>query len=219
MRKFPPALLEGYRSFRKTRLPRERERYLTLAREGQSPETLVIACCDSRAAPEMIFDARPGEIFVVRNVANLVPPYRPDGEYHSTSAALEFAVQSLKVKHVVVLGHGRCGGIKAALDPAAEPLSPGDFIGKWMELLAPSAKAVAADTRMTESERQTALERVSIRHSIENLRSFPCVSILEDRGALTLHGAWFDIATGELLVLDRDSGEFVPVEQAAGSEA
>ena len=186
----------------------ESERYRTLARNGQTPETMVIACCDSRAAPETIFDAGPGELFVVRNVANLVPPYAPDGGHHSTSAALEFAVQSLKVKHIVVLGHGRCGGIRAALDPAAEPLSPGDFIGKWMGLVAPAAEAVAGNEMMTPSERQTALERISIRYSVANLRSFPCISILEGKGKLTLHGAWFDISTGELWVMDPATGDF-----------
>ena len=186
----------------------ESERYRTLARNGQTPETMVIACCDSRAAPETIFDSGPGELFVVRNVANLVPPYAPDGRHHSTSAALEFAVQSLKVKHIVVLGHGRCGGIRAALDPAAEPLSPGDFIGKWMGLVAPAAEAVAGNEMMTQAERQTALERISIRYSIANLRSFPCISILEGKGKLSLHGAWFDISTGELWAMDPATGDF-----------
>jgi len=186
----------------------ESDRYRKLAREGQTPETMVIACCDSRAAPETIFDCGPGELFVVRNVANLVPPYEPDDKHHATSAALEFAVQSLKVKHIVVLGHGRCGGIKAALDPSAPPLSPGDFIGKWMGLVAPAAEAVANNTMMTPGERQTALERISIRYSLANLRSFPCVSILEGKGKLSLHGAWFDISTGELWAMNPATGDF-----------
>ena len=134
------------------------------------------------AAPEIIFNALPGEIFVVRNVANLVPPYEPDGHYHATSTALEFAVQSLKVKNIVVLGHGRCGGIEATLNPAAKPLSPDDFIGKWMDLLAPPpAQSIVANQWMTRVERQTALEHISIRYSIANRRTFPCVSILEGR--------------------------------------
>jgi carbonic anhydrase len=169
---------------------------------------MVIACCDSRAAPEAIFDAGPGELFVVRNVANLVPPYAPDDNFHSTSAALEFAVQSLKVRNIVVMGHGRCGGIRAALNPGAAPLSPGDFIGKWMSLVEPAAQAVSGNTMMTATERQTSLERISIRFSIANLRTFPCVSILEGKGRLALHGAWFDISTGELWVMNRDTGDF-----------
>src|SRR5690606_20718615 len=149
-----------------------------------------------------------GELFVVRNVANLVPPYQPTSDFHGTSAALEFAVQSLKVRHIVVMGHGRCGGIRAALSPEAAPLSPGDFIGKWMSLVKPAAETVAANSLMTAGERQTALERISIRFSIANLRSFPCVDILERKGRLTLHGAWFDISTGELWAMDTETGDF-----------
>ncbi|MCA3667517.1 MAG: carbonic anhydrase, partial [Methylobacterium sp.] len=108
---FPTRLMEGYNTFREGRLPRERARFEEMAENGQKPEIMVIACCDSRVSPEVIFDARPGELFVVRNVANLVPPYSPDGELHGTSAALEFAVQALKVRHIVVMGHGRCGGV------------------------------------------------------------------------------------------------------------
>ena len=208
MTAFPASLLDGYRSFRDDRFAREHARYRALAEHGQTPEVMVIACCDSRAAPETIFDAAPGEIFVVRNVANLVPPYEPDGANHGTSAALEFAVQSLKVKHIVVLGHGRCGGIRAALHPMAEPLSPDDFIGKWMKLLGPAASEIAASGPMTDAERQTALERASIRHSIANLRTFPFVSILEERERLALHGAWFDIADGVLWMMDPVTGEF-----------
>jgi len=208
MSHLPQRLLAGYHTFMGGRYSSESERYRNLARNGQTPETMVIACCDSRAAPETIFDAGPGELFVVRNVANLVPPYAPDDFHHSTSAALEFAVQVLKVKHIVVLGHGRCGGIRAALDPAAEPLSPGDFIGKWMGLVAPAAESVAGNQMMTRGERQTALERISIRYSLANLRSFPCIKILESKGKLSLHGAWFDISTGELWVMDPATGDF-----------
>ena len=208
MTEFPHSLLHGYQSFKNDRYAREHARYRSLAEDGQKPEVMIIACCDSRSAPETIFNAAPGEIFVVRNVANLVPPYEPDGAYDSTSAALEFAVQSLKVRHIVVLGHGRCGGISAVLHPAAEPLSPGDFIGKWMKLLGPAASEIEAGGPLTDAERQIALERASIRHSIANLRSFPCVSILEDRGRLTLHGAWFDIAHGELWTMNPATGDF-----------
>ena len=208
MTDLPDQLLSGYRNFMKGRYASETDRYRELARVGQAPETMVVACCDSRSAPEVIFDAGPGELFELRNVANLVPPYAPDGEFHSTSAALEFAVQSLKVKNIVVMGHGRCGGIRAALAPASAPISPGDFIGKWMSLLAPSADAVCGNTLLTEGERQTALERISIRYSIANLRTFPYIKALEDAGQLTLSGAWFDISTGELWVMDRETGDF-----------
>jgi len=206
---FPDILLDGYNRFMDGRYKDERDRYRSLADTGQKPHTMIIACCDSRSAPETVFNAGPGELFVVRNVANLVPPYAPDGEYHSTSAALEFAVQSLRIRDIVVMGHGRCGGISAALDPASEPLSPGDFIGRWMGLLEPVARQIQNSALLTSSERHTALERISIRNSIVNLRTFPCVSILENKGKLGLHGAWFDISTGELWVMNAESGDFV----------
>jgi carbonic anhydrase len=134
----PPRLVEGYEAFRAGRLPAEQSRYRDLAEHGQSPEIMVIGCCDSRVSPEVIFDARPGELFVVRNVANLVPPYAPDGSYHGVSAALEYAVTVLRVQHIVVLGHARCGGIQAYANNAP----PGDFIGKWTSLLAPAAASM-----------------------------------------------------------------------------
>ena len=208
MNRFPDRLLSGYRNFMSGRYAEQSARYRALAETGQKPKTLVIACCDSRAAPETIFDSGPGELFVVRNVANLVPPYEPDGQFHATSAALEFAVQSLKVSDILVMGHGRCGGISAALDPDAGPLSPGDFIGKWMGMLKPAAEQIQGADILTAGERQRALERVSIRNSLNNLRTFPCVRILEEKGRLQLHGAWFDISTGELWIMDAATGDF-----------
>lgn len=220
MHQFPERLLNGYRNFMNGRYTAERERYRMLAEAGQEPHTLVVACCDSRAAPETIFDCGPGELFVVRNVANMVPPYEPDGQYHATSAAIEFAVQALKIANIVIIGHGRCGGIKAALDPAMEPLSPGDFIGKWMGLVRPAADQIQSNDLMTQSERQTALERVSIRNSLGNLRTFPYVRALEEQGKLKLHGAWFDISTGELWVMDSNTGDFArPSEQVLAADS
>jgi len=207
MHRFPSPLLDGYRNFMDGRYIEERERYRALAENGQKPQILLIACCDSRAAPEIIFGSRPGELFVMRNVANMIPPYEPDGHFHATSAALEYAVQSLRVKDIVVMGHGRCGGIRAALDPAAGPLAQGDFIGKWMNMLSPVADAVSRYTLLTDKERQTMLERFSIRNSIANLRTFPYVKKLEEEGKLAVHGAWFDISTGELWVMN-DDGDF-----------
>ena len=135
---FPQRLIDGYNTFAGGRLRREQDRYRELAEGGQSPEIMVIGCCDSRVSPEVIFDASPGELFVVRNVANIVPPYSPDGQAHGVSAALEFGVARCGYKHIVVLGHAHCGGVKAFAQDA-EPLSPGDFIGKWMALMAPAA--------------------------------------------------------------------------------
>src|SRR5512144_1124755 len=134
---FPQHLLEGYRTFTSQRLPPEQSRYRALSERGQSAQVMLIGCCDSRVSPEVIFDAGPGEMFVVRNVANIVPPYQPDANAHGVSAALEFGVQVLRVKHIVVLGHAQCGGIRALVEDSA-PLSPGDFIGRWMSLLAPT---------------------------------------------------------------------------------
>src|SRR5918992_3377509 len=133
----PERLVDGYRAFLGERFPRERDRFAVLAEAGQRPEVMVIGCCDSRVSPEVIFDAGPGELFVVRNVANLVPPYAPDGDYHGPSAALEFGVQALKVKHIVVLGHADCGGIRAYADEAA-PLSAGEFIRQRMNKIPPT---------------------------------------------------------------------------------
>lgn len=209
MADFPTDLIDGYRNFKARRFAMERMRYRVLAEDGQRPHTLLIACCDSRCAPETIFDCGPGELFVIRNVANMVPPYEPDGLFHATSAAIEYAIQALKIEEVVVVGHGRCGGIKAALDPTLEPLSPGDFIGKWMSLIKPAAEQIQNSALLTPTERQTALERVSIRNSIGNLRSFPYVRALEEQGRVRIHGAWFDISSGELWVMDTETGDFV----------
>lgn len=171
---------------------------------------MIIACCDSRAAPETIFSAGPGELFVLRNVANLVPTFQPDGGQHGTSAAIEFAVNALEISNIVVMGHGRCGGIKAALAPDTGPLAQGDFIGKWMAMLGPVSDAVSKYTLLTDKERQTMLERFSIRNSINNLRTFPYVKRLEEEGKLAVHGAWFDISTGELWVMNADGDFYRP---------
>ncbi len=202
---FPPRLLEGYADFLAARLPRERARFEEMAENGQKPEIMIIACCDSRVSPEVIFDARPGELFVVRNVANLVPPYSPDGELHGTSAALEFAVQALRVKHIVVMGHARCGGVHAFVRrsryPDDDALSPGDFIGKWMTLISPAAEALPAQADETDHDYAERLAQSSIGNSIQNLLTFPCVNILHGRGKLQLHGAMFDVTTGLLRTL------------------
>jgi len=211
---FPQSLLDGYRSFLGTRLPREKERFAELAATGQRPETMVIGCCDSRVSPEVIFDAGPGEIFVVRNVANLVPPYETGGSFHGTSAALEFAVQALRVRHIVVLGHASCGGFGAIADRTAGPLSSGDFIGSWMGLTAPAAEATP---RLDGEELPSYVDRLAqaaIACSLENLMTFPCIATLVERGKLALHGAWFGVATGVLSIRDRQTGLFAPVAEA-----
>jgi carbonic anhydrase len=202
----PQRLIEGYYSFRTGRLPREQRRYHDLAEHGQSPEIMLIGCCDSRVSPDVIFDARPGELFVVRNVANLVPPFSPDDAYHGVSAALEFAVQVLRVKHIVVLGHARCGGIKAFAERQA-PLSPGDFIGKWMSMIAPAADAIGPPTEPFASY-LTRLEQAAMATTLENLMTFPYVRSQVEQGALTLHAAYFNVASGDLMVRDPANGAF-----------
>ena len=211
---FPERLIEGYRTFRTTRLPVEQHRYRELAETGQSPEVMVIGCCDSRVSPEVIFNARPGELFVLRNVANLVPRYSPDDAVRGVSAALEFAVEALKVKHIVVLGHARCGGIRAFAAPAA-PLSHSDFIGNWMALMAPAAEAVGPRGARSEAEYHSALERASVFTTIGNLTSFPFIRGSVERGALQLHAAYFDVATGLLSVGDPATRAFTVTD---GSE-
>lgn len=205
---FPDFLLDGYRNFMAGRYSAERDRYRNLAENGQKPTTMVIACCDSRAAPETIFDCGPGQLFVLRNVANLVPPFSPDDRFHAASSAIEFAVIHLKVSHIIVMGHGRCGGITGALATAAGHAPEGDFIGKWLTMVKDVAGKVEANHLMTPTEQQTALERISIRQSIGNLLSFPFVKTHVDAGKLSLHGAWFDISSGELWVMNGESGDF-----------
>ena len=207
---FPHRLVEGYRQFADGRLRHEQDRYRELAEAGQSPEVMVIGCCDSRVSPEVIFDARPGELFVVRNVANIVPPCEPDGHAHGVSAALEFGVAALKVKHIVVLGHARCGGVKAFAEKA-EPLSPGDFIGNWMRLMAPAAEKAGPQDKLSWADYITRLEQANVANSLDNLKTFPRLRELIASGQIAIHGAYFGVATGELSIRDEVSSEFVPV--------
>jgi carbonic anhydrase len=211
---FPKTLLDGYRSFCTQRLPTEQSRYRELSERGQSPEVMVIGCCDSRVSPEVIFDAKPGELFVVRNIANLVPVYAPDGGAHGVSAALEFAVQVLGVKHIVVLGHAQCGGIRAFIDKIA-PLSPGDFIGRWMSMFVKPGEIVEQREHETMQDFATRIEKAAVFRSLENLMTFPCVQILVERGKLKLHGAYFGVAEGSLFVLDKTAKEFRSVKEDA----
>ena len=207
---FPERLESGYRSFRTGRYTSEKERFEKLA-EGQKPRILVIGCCDSRVAPELIFDTGPGELFVVRNVANLVPPCEPDGDYHGTSSAVQFAVQGLKVEHIVVLGHGQCGGIRAYIEGPGRPRDDTDFIGKWISLMENAGGKLAREVRDHDDDLQLSMEQAAIRLSLTNLRSFPFINTLVKAGELQLHGAWFGIADGRLHVLDQSTGEFNPV--------
>ena len=161
MASFPQHLLDGYRAFTSQRLPTEQTRYRELSERGQSPAVMVIGCCDSRVSPEVIFDAGPGELFVVRNVANLVPVFQPDGGAHGVSAALEYAVQVLRIKHIVVLGHAQCGGIRAFIDDI-DPLSPGDFIGRWMAMFIKPGEKVGQREHETRQDFTTRIEKAAV---------------------------------------------------------
>ena len=216
MTQFPQHLLDGYRTFTSQRLPTEQSRYRELSERGQSPAVMVIGCCDSRVSPEVIFDAGPGELFVVRNVANLVPVFQPDGGAHGVSAALEYAVQVLRIKHVVVLGHAQCGGIRAFIDDI-DPLSPGDFIGRWMAMFIKPGEVVEQRERETMQDFTVRIEKAAIFRSLENLMTFPFVRALVERGEMNLHGAYFGVAEGSLFVLDQAAKEFRSAAELLGS--
>ena len=214
MAEFPKHLIEGYRTFASQRLPTEQTRYKELSERGQSPAVMLIGCSDSRVSPEVIFDAGPGELFVVRNVANLVPVFQPDGGAHGVSAALEYAVTVLRIKHVVVMGHAQCGGIRAFIDKI-EPLSPGDFIGKWMQMFIKPGEVVEQRDRESMQDFVTRIEKAAVFRSLENLMTFPFVRNAVERGVMSLHGAYFGVAEGSLFVLDQEAKEFRGVRESA----
>jgi carbonic anhydrase len=209
------ALVDGYRRFHETRWSQQRARWDELA-TGQAPQTLVIACSDSRVDPSMIFDVSPGEIFVVRNIANLVPPFEPDNARHGVSAAIEFAVTQLKVREIVVMGHEFCGGCKAALTRPfeGEPPGRGGFVHHWVDLL-DEARERIIERHGEGVSAQRALELEAVRVSIANLRTFPFVKEAEGAGELKLVGAWFAIRDGILRLYDEQSDGFRPIEPHA----
>ena len=204
-------LLHGYRRFREQGWKPERERWAEL-REGQQPRVMVIACADSRVDPAHIFDVRPGEIFVVRNVAALVPPFETTPGHHGVSAALEFAIQVLRVREIVVMGHGMCGGCQAALTQELHGTEPGQggFIANWIDMLDGVRDPIAEQFGTTGREAERAMEQAAVKVSLANLRTFPCIQEKEKRGSLTLRGAYFAISDGVLHLLDEQSGLFKP---------
>jgi carbonic anhydrase len=205
-------LIEGYRRFRATEWEHERERWSALA-EGQSPKVMVIACSDSRVDPAQIFDARPGEMFVVRNVAALAPPYETSVGYHGVSAALEFAVTQLGVAEILVMGHGKCGGCAAALTGQFDstPHGEGHFIADWVGMLSEARERVMAGNPAMDADALTAMEQEAVRVSLANLRTFPWIAEREASGSLKLHGGHFSIAEGRLYILDGAEDSFRPV--------
>jgi carbonic anhydrase len=205
-------LIEGYRRFRATGWEPKRDRWAQLG-EGQQPDTMVIACSDSRVDPAQIFDVDPGEIFVVRNVAALVPPFETTPGHHGVSAALEFAVQVLQVKQIVVMGHGLCGGCRAALTQEMHGAEPGEggFVADWIAMLDEAREPIAAELGTTGHAAERAMELAAVKVSLANLRTFPCVRRKEREGTLKLRGAFFAISDGVLHVLDEAGGAFEPV--------
>lgn len=205
------ALLEGYRRFRVGAYREQRERYDRLA-QGQAPKVMVIACSDSRVDPTRVFDAEPGQMFVLRNIANLVPPLAAIQGQSSVAAALEYAVTGIQVHHIVVFGHGRCGGIAAALAGDFDNPVAGRHVHAWMEFIAPARDAVRAAAALSpDIDAQRALEQAGVRLSLDNLRTYPFVAEAEKSGAVKIHGVIFDIGEGAMRVLDRETGQFQPV--------
>ena len=198
-------LIDGYRRFRAGTWRAERSRFEELSRTGQQPRALVIACSDSRTDPQMVFNATPGELFVIRNVANLVPPYGPDDRPHGVSSAVEFAVRTLRVRDLVVMGHAMCGGIKALLDGTPPELS--DFVGQWVRIAEPARQRAMA---VAPERRHDFCEHESVRLSLDNLMTFPWIKDAVEAGSLTLHGCFFGIRSG---ILERlgDDGVFRPI--------
>lgn len=212
--KSPPAyLLDRYRGWRRSRFEDDRAWFARLAAGGQHPRAMVVACCDSRIDPVALFEGEPGDLFVVRNVAGLIPPFAPDHALHGTSAAVEYAVTALQVAHIVVVGHSNCGGVQACHDmcSGATEHPESSFVGRWMEILRPGYERLG-DARGGRPERLRALEQEAVLVSLRNLESFPFVAAALDDGSLSLHGAWIDIGQGLLHAFDRDTRRFHPVE-------
>lgn len=208
-------LLIGFRHFREKFYNGAPNEYNQKLQSGwQGPKTLIIGCSDSRVDPAILGSAGPGELFIVRNVANLVPPYEPEGGRHGVSAAIEFAVVNLKVENVIILGHRQCGGIHALMfpKPSASPVNTGGFVQKWMKIAEPAKeRTLALNPEAEESVLWKTCELESIRTSLENLRSFPFVAEAEKERGMSLMGIYFDIEKGELLELNEKSGVFMPI--------
>lgn len=209
----PGYLVQRYHGWKATSYADNASWYRRLATEGQRPRAMVISCCDSRVHVTSIFGADQGEFFIHRNIANLVPPYEPDGDHHGTSAAVEYAVRVLKVAHLIVLGHSNCGGVKGCIDmcqgKAPDLEAKDSFVGSWMDILRPRYDDVAKLPEGVDQERQ--LEKLAVMTSLDNLMTFPFVAELVQNGQLTMHGLWTDIAEGGLECYSAETGQFQPV--------
>ena len=212
MAHFPEHLTDRFHRFKFRHFEQNRDHYEELANFGQSPDVMIVSCCDSRCDPETIFSAMPGELFVVRNVANLIPPYETGGKFHGVSAALEFAALNLRVKHIVIMGHSGCGGVKAALENTTARQTDAMFISRWMSMLDDGRmRVLSAHQGASRKDLANALEKETVKVSLTNLRTFPFIVDLENKSKVALYGAYFDIATGQLSVLNQTNGEFHPL--------
>ncbi len=209
----PDYLVRRYKSWKATQFSDNAAWYRRLAEEGQHPRAMLISCCDSRVHVTSIFSAEAGEFFIHRNIANLVPPYAPDGDHHGTSAAVEYAVNSLKVAHIAVLGHSGCGGVNGCIQMcsghAPELEEKTSFVGRWLDILRPACDSTS-EIENPEA-RQTAVEKQGVVVSIQNLMTFPFIAEAVKDGQLSLHGLWTDIATGTLETWDPSSKSFLKV--------
>jgi len=214
----PQYLADRYRSWKALRFEENRAWYGRLAADGQRPRTMVVSCCDSRMDVVGIFGAEPGDLFVVRNVANIIPPYTRDHAHHGTSAAVEYAIKVLKVANVVIIGHSLCGGVTACHDMCAgeapELMEEDSIIGRWVDLLQPAYERVAS-LDLSRKEKIIRLEHEGVIHSLGNLETFPCVQEALEKDEIAIHGAWINIANGALEVYDRETGEFAPLRSGS----
>jgi carbonic anhydrase len=211
VKSLPDYLLDRYKDWKTHEFPSSRDLFRKLAIEGQTPRAMVIACCDSRVAIESVFGQQVGEVFVHRNIANLVPPYTPDGNHHGTAAAVEFAVKFLHVRHIIVMGHSNCGGVRGCLamcaGEAPEFEKTESFIGRWLDVLRPGVAQIADITNP--ADRQVALEKEGIEVSLTNLLGYPFVADAVEAGQVTLHGLWTDLAEMDLETFDGSVRHFV----------
>ncbi|HET9068837.1 MAG TPA: carbonic anhydrase [Amaricoccus sp.] len=213
-RPLPPVLVDRYRAWQERRTPKDVARLTDAATHAQNPKAMIIACCDSRVLISEIFGDEPGDFFILRNIANLVPPHEPDGRSHGTSSAIEYAVIALGIEHLIVMGHYGCGGVRGCHDMLAglapELDTPTSFVGTWLHLLKPGFDALAG-RGLTYEERISALEREAVLVSLANLMTFPFVADAVRSGKLELHGLWKDIRDGSLEALDGSTGTFAPL--------
>ena len=212
-RPLPSYLVKRYHGWKATTFAENHTWYRRLAEEGQRPRAMIISCCDSRVHVSSIFGADSGEFFIHRNIANLVPPYEPDGDRHGTSAAIEYAVTALKVAHLIVIGHSQCGGVAGChamcSGNAPELEEKSSFVGRWMDILRPGYERVSKS--VDEPEQVRALEFEGVVVSLENLMTFPFVKEAVESGDMTLHGLWTDLGAGGLSQYDPEVGAFEPL--------